>query len=313
MAIRVMTVKKANDGLVEARLSSSSVDAVRRRPAGIVATDAILPKTPPAAPIAQLHMPQSPDTTLLCRYELKYRIPEVKARALAEYVRAYIHPDRHAKNRPGHQYPISSLYLDSTALALCNETLQGKKNRFKLRIRGYDDNPQSPVFLEVKRRINTVIMKNRVAVPRESIGEILSSRYTPPLAYAKDQEAFQQFMLYTVSLHAQPVVMVRYMRQAYEGDSNNRVRVTFDRQLSFKITRQPMVCLNGAGWNSVAIDFVILEIKFTARYPAWLSDMVKIFDLKQTTMSKYCSSIKQSCQLAFCAPNMEQMIWCYDE
>ncbi len=241
------------------------------------------------------------DTTLACRYELKYRIPEAKARAIAEYVKSYIHLDRYARLRPGGEYPIVSLYLDSDGFRLARETLEGKKNRFKLRVRAYSDNPESPCFFEIKRRINNVIIKNRVRVRREDVSRILQTG-RPPSDYEADDKALRQFLLYTHYINAQPIVLVRYVRQVFEGDSDNRVRVTFDRQLCYKATRKPEVKFNGGGWQSARLDFVILEIKFTAKYPAWLSKMTKVFDLKQGAMSKYASSVKKSCNMGLCAP-----------
>ncbi|MCD6393741.1 MAG: polyphosphate polymerase domain-containing protein [Planctomycetes bacterium] len=241
------------------------------------------------------------DTTLACRYELKYRIPEAKARAIAEYVKSYIHMDRYAKLQPRGEYPIVSLYLDSDGFRLARETLEGKKNRFKLRIRGYSDNPESPCFFEVKRRINEVILKSRARVRQEDISPILQTG-RPPSGYKGDAKVLRQFLLYTQYIGAKPMVLVRYMRQAFEGDSDNRVRVTFDRQIYFKISRKPKVELNSRGWQSARLDCVVLEIKFTAKYPAWLSNMVKVFDLKRGGMSKYASSVKKSCDMGFCAP-----------
>ena len=239
---------------------------------------------------------------LFCRYELKYRIRETKARAIAQYIQSYISPDAYARKQCGHEYPISSLYFDSDNLHLCNETMQGKKNRFKLRIRCYDDNPESICFFEIKRRINSVIFKSRARIPKVHLLDAIRGNRVGSGLYKKDRETLDQFNFYLQSLRANPVLSVRYMRQAYEGDSSNRVRITFDRELAFKAVDTPVVSINGQGWHTIPMDFVILEIKFTDRYPFWLTDMVKIFDLKQTAMSKYVSSVKQSCNMGFCAP-----------
>ena len=248
------------------------------------------------------HTHKNKDSMLSCRYELKYRIRESKARAVAQYVQAYIPPDKYARTVPNQEYPLSSLYFDSEGLHLCNETIQGKKNRFKLRIRCYDDKPESMCFFEIKRRINTVILKDRARIPKTQIANVLQGgKITSPL-YKKDEATLNQFRLYVRSLYARPILLVRYMRQAFEGDSSNRVRITFDRKLSFRTMRQPIVTTNGTGWHELPMDFVVLEIKFTDRYPIWLSDMVKVFDLKQTAMSKYVSTVKQSCNMGFCAP-----------
>ncbi|MBC8379309.1 MAG: polyphosphate polymerase domain-containing protein [Planctomycetes bacterium] len=239
---------------------------------------------------------------LSCRYELKYRIRESKARAVAEYIRPYIHVDRYARNMPNQEYPISSLYFDSDQLHLCKETMERKTNRFKLRVRTYDDDVKSPCFVEIKRRLNNVILKDRCRIPKEMLERVIRDMYVPDSLYKNDEKSLMQFQFYLRSLCARPVVLVRYMRQAFEGDSNTRVRITFDRKLSFKSTNRPKVILNGGGWRRIPMDFVILEIKFTGRYPLWLSEMVKVFDLKQTAMSKYVSSVRQSCSMGFCAP-----------
>ncbi|MHC4927851.1 MAG: VTC domain-containing protein [Planctomycetota bacterium] len=245
------------------------------------------------------------NTSLFCRHELKYRISETKARAITQYIQSYISPDRYAKKCNNYEYPISSLYLDSDQLHLCRETIDGRVNRFKLRIRGYNDLPESKCFFEIKRRINNVIFKSRAGVFRPQIKEILRGGYIPESLYKNDREKIKQFQFYTKTLNARPVVLVRYLRQAFENNSSNRIRITFDRQLSFKTTHRPVVTVNGPGWRNVSMDFVVLEIKFTSKYPLWLSDMVKIFDLKQTAMSKYVSSIKQSCALGFSAPTWD--------
>ena len=241
------------------------------------------------------------DTTLACRYELKYRIHEAKAHAVAEYVKQYLHLDRYAKLRPRGAYPIVSLYMDSDNFRLARETIEGKKNRFKLRVRGYSDNPETPCFFEIKRRISNVIIKSRARVKFNDVPRILRVDYLPT-DYETNEKTLKQFLLYTNYIQAHPMVLIRYMREAYEGDSTNRVRVTFDRQLCYNITRDPVLKLNEGGWQRSPANFVVLEIKFTAKYPAWLSKMVKLFNLKQTAMSKYATSVKASCDSGFCAP-----------
>lgn len=244
------------------------------------------------------------DTTLFCRYELKYRITESQAAMVKNFIRPYLPVDRYSKLQPNGQYPISSLYLDSERLNLCRETLTGKKNRFKLRIRTYSDDTSVPRFFEIKRRINTVILKSRARVPDEAIAPLLAGKHPPLDMDSKDEKALRQFQLYTSTLHARPIVLVRYMREAFEGNSDNRVRVTFDRRIACQATDQPKVIIDGPGWHRLPLDFVVLEIKFTARYPAWLSRMVKALNLPQSAMSKYASSVKHACQLGFCAPEM---------
>ena len=244
--------------------------------------------------IAPLPETLEKDNTLFCRYELKYRVYEWQARAIALYIQTYLHPDKYASKSPDYQYLISSLYFDSPRLALLNETVDKMTNRFKLRLRCYDDNPQSSCFFEIKRRLNTVILKGRGRTSKDNIKSIVCGAPPPEGLSKKDLEVIKQYQLYMRMLNGRPITMIRYMRQAFEDDSTNRVRITFDRKLSYKTTNLPMVTTTGPGWNLVPMDFVILEIKFTNFYPEWLTGLVKGFNLKQSSFSKYVSSVKQS-------------------
>lgn len=244
------------------------------------------------------------DTLLGCRFELKYRISESKAKAVEQFVKPYLHLDRYSLLRPGGFYPLVSLYLDSNDFKLCRETLTGKKNRFKLRIRCYSDDIEQPRFLEIKRRVNSIILKSRCRVRDEDVPAIFSGRSLSSRKFKSDENTMEQFRLYVDSMNAKPKILIRYMRLAFESDSENRVRVTLDRELSYKSSSEPTVRLGGTGWQHHPIDKVILEIKFTARYPAWLSRMVQCFDLGVQSTSKYASSVQHSSCLGFCGPQI---------
>ena len=245
-----------------------------------------------------------PDRTLRCRHEIKYRISESEAEAITQFIKPYIQMDRYSKLHRKGDYPIVSLYLDSNELQLCKESLRGHKNRFKLRIRSYTDEIDYPRFLEIKRRINTVIVKSRARVLASDVPTLLAGMPLPPQNYTADTDSINQFQLYMNSIQAKPAVLIRYMRRAYESNSHNRVRVTFDRELAYCVTKVPEVRLSGGGWqkNPFTKGGVILEVKFTGCYPAWLSQMVRYFNLRQKSISKYASSIQESCLLRFCAP-----------
>jgi SPX domain protein involved in polyphosphate accumulation len=244
------------------------------------------------------------DRMLACRYELKYLINEVQTAQIERYVQPYLEYDRYSKLQRDGYYCISSLYLDSADLRLCRETLTGQKNRFKLRIRSYTDEPEYPRFFEIKRRLNCVILKSRARVTEDDVPTLLKGRLLPPHSYHTDEASLNQFQLYVASIKAGPMVLIRYMRKAYESTSENRVRVTFDRELCYKVTDEPRVRLGGSGWqhNIVTDKYVVLEIKFTGTYPLWLSRMVASLNLKLGSMSKYATSIQQACALGFCAP-----------
>ncbi|UCF00188.1 MAG: polyphosphate polymerase domain-containing protein [Planctomycetota bacterium] len=247
------------------------------------------------------------DRLMRCRYEIKYIISQSKAAAIQRFIEPYISLDRYSKLQLKGSYPIVSLYLDSDNLQLCTESLRGVLKRFKLRIRSYSDDPDYPHFFEIKRRSNTVIIKSRAKVKTQDVPALLSGQYVHPIQnYQDDINAIKQFQLYMKSVRAKPVVLVRYMRKAYEGSMENRVRLTFDHQLAYKITTEPHVVFSGNRWqhNPLTLRNVILEIKFTGRFPAWLSRMARYFELRQQSVSKYATSMKKACSLRFCAPKL---------
>ncbi len=84
------------------------------------------------------------------RYEHKYIIRENVALALRDFVSSYLELDSFGATQPNKSYPVHSLYLDSPDLRLYQTTINGDKNRYKLRIRFYEDRPKAPVFFEIK-------------------------------------------------------------------------------------------------------------------------------------------------------------------
>ncbi len=248
------------------------------------------------------------DRTLWCRYELKYLISESMAAAVKDYLGPYIEPDYYTQIQPDGYYSIVSLYMDSTNFTLCKETLSGKKNRFKLRIRSYSDDLSSPRFMEIKRRANTVIIKSRARASQAEVDGLIAGQAPEERKSVREHEALHQYMLYTNSIQAKPAALIKYEREAFEGETDNKVRITFDRNLCCKVSEESAILMKGTGWHRVPLNNrVILEIKFTGRYPAWLDRMTKCFGLQARSVSKYALSIEQSCLLGYCAPRINEL------
>ena len=84
------------------------------------------------------------------RREIKYIITEDLALAVRSYLSSYLEPDEFAAGKPDNSYQVHTLYLDSNHLATYRAANDGDRNRFKLRIRYYDDSDYSPVCFEIK-------------------------------------------------------------------------------------------------------------------------------------------------------------------
>src|SRR4029450_9264383 len=106
-----------------------------------------------------------------CRYELKYVIDEVTAARVRDFARCHLQRDEHSAPEMRYSHPIYSVYVDGPGLCLYRATCQGQLNRYKLRVRYYNENPWSPVFFEIKRRVHEAILKERAIVRRECMAE----------------------------------------------------------------------------------------------------------------------------------------------
>ena len=107
-------------------------------------------------------------------------VSDSAAAQIRDFVGSCLEHDEYSRQCPDHAYPIHSLYLDSEDLRLYWDVINGVKNRSKLRLRFYDDDPESPVFFEIKRRINDAIVKQRCPVRREAVRSLLSGQLPTP-------------------------------------------------------------------------------------------------------------------------------------
>ena len=235
------------------------------------------------------------DQMQLQRHELKYLISEAVAVEIRQFIGSFLEIDEFGASRPDLSYPVHSLYLDSPLLVTYWHTINGNKNRYKLRIRFYDDRPDSPVFLEIKRRMNDAILKQRGALKREFIGSFMNGQLPEASMIAskdpKQMGAVMRFHELMQKHQARPTAHVFYMREAWISPYDNSVRVTMDRNVlcvpesttDFKAEVDDPVCVFGRK--------VVLELKFTGRFPNWFRDLVQSFGLMQCSAAKYADGI----------------------
>ena len=234
----------------------------------------------------------SQDHTLMeSRYELKYLIPNAQALRVREFVQQHLEVDEYGACQPNLSYPVHSVYLDSDDWKIYWRTINGDKNRFKLRVRYYNESPRTPVFFEIKRRMKDVILKSRCAVKRGGEQAVLAGHVPDPeflvSTHPADLFALERFLELMLELDAKPKAHVAYLREAYVSPYNNEVRLTMDRAVKcvprfdgrlITTMEDPFVCTT---------DTVILELKFTERFPNWYRDLVRSFNCFQTGAAKY--------------------------
>jgi hypothetical protein len=228
------------------------------------------------------------------RFELKYLINEEVALLVRDFVRSYLEFDEYSVGKPNYSYPVHSLYIDSDDLKTYWATINGDKNRFKLRLRYYSTHAEAPVFFEIKRRMNNCIMKQRGGVRQDLVPRLLSG-YLPALDHLvsrnpKQLVALQRFCQLAGDLRARPVVHIAYLREAYVSDDDT-VRVTIDRDVKAEPNLQFAVKTHMDNPVRSFANQVILELKFTNRFPEWFRELVRVFGVMQCGAAKYVESI----------------------
>lgn len=241
------------------------------------------------------------------RREFKYLIDAGTAQRLRAAIRPFCTLDPWAAKNPRGRYTIESLYLDTPGLSLFWANDHEQVDRIKMRVRGYPEVKGSPVFFEVKRRINDIILKTRGRVPAGEWPRLLTDPGAPipDSVGGKDRKAVERFVAISRTMHLQPLTIVRYEREPYFSNIDDYARVTFDtciraqpaRSMSFDAQERGWRALDDAVTQRSLDSLIVLELKFTTHVPLWLVNIVERLGLVRRAFSKYGTSIR-----AFYAP-----------
>ena len=227
------------------------------------------------------------------RFELKYLITLQQAEKFKGALRAYMPPDEHGLDNG--RYALASLYYDSPGLRCYWEKEYGIRYRRKLRLRRYETGEtlteDTPIFVEIKQRVDRVTQKRRAVLPYADAMRLCNDRQIPSHA-PEDKALIEEIYVYLWQYNLRPVSLVRYDRQAFIGSAYDLgLRVTFDTTLTFQA--HPLHLHEAPqGLPMMPVNQVVMEIKVNERIPSWLTGMIADHNLRLERVSKYCRSIE---------------------
>jgi hypothetical protein len=225
------------------------------------------------------------------RYERKFVVTERTAESVRRFVSAYLVPDEHMAGAGLDGYRVCSLYLDTPHLGLYRQSQQGIKNRYKLRIRFYDERPDGPVFLEIKKRTTETVHKLRAIMPKPAAAELVCWGRIDPLSLLSNGDssyrALAEFCECRNRLNAEGVAFVDYRREAFVSKSAEGVRVTFDRCIVGRRYQYGCGLAVPSESSDPVTKGVVLELKYNGRAPRWMLDLVTTFNLQRRSFPKY--------------------------
>lgn len=216
--------------------------------------------------------------TIFKRYELKYLLTRDQQAQLLQVMQPYMALDKY-----GHT-TIRNIYFDTNTYRLIRRSLEKPSYKEKLRIRSYAKaEPESPVFVELKKKYQSVVYKRRVVMPeREAVGWLYGGKEHPsPSQIADEIDYFRSFY---DTLH--PAVFLSYEREAYYSLGGDDFRVTFDENI---LSREEELSLKAEVWGMPLLqeNQVLMEIKTPGGIPLWMTHFLTQQNLFQTSFSKY--------------------------
>ncbi|RJQ31197.1 polyphosphate polymerase domain-containing protein [Candidatus Parcubacteria bacterium] len=238
------------------------------------------------------------------RFEFKYQIPVNLIDGLLPELLKYMEWDPYVKEKTGLFYYVSSLYFDSIGYACYYQNLSGERTRKKLRIRFYDEklSAKSPVFLEIKKKYDSVVIKDRLTTTMENCNSILEGnlkKIDSELSLT-DRETLNDFLWLKYHNSMVPQNMVIYKRKPLISKVDPSFRVTFDYELATYCSAR----LNDRKYGyEVMPQLAVMEVKFNNMLPFWFHQILQKYNLQRMAFSKYCRCLE------VCKPELAENIF----
>jgi hypothetical protein len=229
----------------------------------------------------------------MMRQEYKYLVPNELLPELREMLLPYVVLDPHAAKEPLKLYTVRSIYFDTPSLQFYYEKIEGFKDRKKLRIRSYYEySPDSKLFLEIKRKYERSVFKNRALTLYDNARDIFNGGDLKPYLlngskHSNCQKDAEQFFFHIHKMNLRPTILIVYEREAYFDKFDDTIRITFDRNLrSYPYPPIDELFRNTQLMPSLPNHFV-LEVKFNRRMPLWIKNIIGHFGFRWQSVSKY--------------------------
>lgn len=226
------------------------------------------------------------------RYEIKYLVPVAQVGEILPTIEQRLDRDPYSDTTG---YGVWSTYYDTRQLRFYWEKIEGLRFRRKLRVRHYGDRfavtEDTPVYVEIKQRVNRVTQKRRIQLPYGNALRLCSGQ--APDDCDAGARGFVDEVLDLVSrLDLRPAAMTGYQRQAYLGrGAELGLRVTVDQRVRGR-DRDFHLATDAENRFIVPPGKAIMEVKANERVPYWLTDLTAEHNLQVVRISKYCQSVE---------------------
>lgn len=216
--------------------------------------------------------------TVFKRYELKYMLTEGQKKKILEAMAPYMALDQYGRTI------IRNIYFDTKSYRLIRHSIEKPTYKEKLRIRSYSQaDPDSMVFVELKKKYKQVVYKRRISLPEEEAMEWMCKESHCHLS-TQISEEIDYFLDYYKTL--QPAVFLSYEREAFYSKDKSDFRVTFDDNI---LCRQEDLSLESEVYGTPILPegMVLMEIKCSGGIPLWMTHVLSEEHIYKASFSKY--------------------------
>lgn len=221
--------------------------------------------------------------TTFKRYEMKYMLDKKQKEAILHAMKPYMKIDGYGRTT------IRNIYMDTADYRLVRRSMEKPTYKEKLRVRSYSSvKPQTPVFVEVKKKYKSVVYKRRLVLPEEQVRESFTSNQPLPVNSQIGDEV-QYFRQYYGRL--EPKVFISYEREAYYSLDGSDFRITFDENIRYR-DFDVTLCHEPYGRLLMDEEHCLMEIKTSGGIPLWMSHVLTQKQLFKTSFSKYACAYK---------------------
>ena len=219
------------------------------------------------------------------RYEVKYVLNRRQRDMLVEAMTGHLALDQYGR------HTIRNIYFDTDSFRLVRDSIDKPLYKEKLRVRSYQKaTGDSTVFVELKKKYESVVYKRRLALPHRLAMDALETGRPLPedSQIAREIESFRAFYGPTLL----PAMLLCYEREAYAPVDGTDFRLTLDENIRW---RTDDIDLSGSALGQMILpaDSVLMELKSPGGYPRWMVDFLSENKIYKTSFSKYGTAYQQ--------------------
>lgn len=212
------------------------------------------------------------------RYEIKYLLDSGQKQRLLQAMEPYMALDKYGR------VTIRNIYYDTDSFQMIRRSIEKPVYKEKLRVRSYRQaSPDSPVFVELKKKYKGVVYKRRISLPEQQAMDWLGGGTYPGEPTQISREIDYALQMYSTLA---PRVYLSYEREAYFCRQGGDLRITLDENI---LCRRQNLSLEDESFGSTILpeDCTLLEVKSSGGLPMWLTGFLNREKIYKTSFSKY--------------------------